>query len=178
MDYKPPDSENERQAAAEPGSVKGSARMPPGAWTSLSTPTRVEVFKNWSDISGRVEANTAVALDQAAQDESDLAATERILVEAEAFGDASENTMRKREITAKQAPSAAASTSDAASSASKAAARALEEATLSTSRAREATSRARDALRASQADFAATNRRILDVGAPAGVYPSFRPRLR
>ena len=60
-------------------------------------------FEPCTDISGHVEANTAAAQDQAAQDQSDLASAERGLAEAEAFRAATDKTMRNRAIAAKQA---------------------------------------------------------------------------
>ena len=101
----------------------------------------------WTVISGHVEG---IVAERSALDQADLVAVERAVAEAEAFGAASEKTMRYRAIAlteAKQQASASASAS---------------------AKAALSTSRAREALRAVKANFAMKNRWLPEAGAPAG----------
>ena len=117
------------------------------------------MIKHWTDISGHVEG---IAVERPALDQADLVSGERALAEAEtdAFGAASEKTLRHRAMAltqVKQQASAAASAS--------------EEAVLPTSRVG-TTSCAREAQRAGNADFA-TKKSRLPEELQLGVYPSF-----
>ena len=83
MGFEPADSEEDRLAAAEPGSVQASPPLLPGAWTSFPSLARTAILEHWITISGYVEG---IAVERPALDQVEVDAAERALVATEVFG--------------------------------------------------------------------------------------------